>query len=139
MKKYLLLALVLTAGIVFADTHTPKFEIIGSIDPVSKVEVGVTSSSITIPSAGGGIRNCLTEIDMMATGIADMKIIDGSLAGGTTLWRLASVPANSRVFTDGILETALCGSTSTQMIISITTTTVTSASINVRGYIRKSP
>lgn len=136
MKRIVFLGLILlSAMLAYADSW-PNYEFSGLIDPTFRTATSVTQSSSTIPSAGAGLKNCLTDWTLMSTTVSNMSIVDGALNNGTTVWGLVSVPAGTVISKDNIRESALCGSTSTQMNVVVSSGSV---SINYRGYIRKTP
>ncbi len=135
MKKIgLFVALLLSFQLIDAGTKYPLVDLSGDIPPTYTTGTSVTGTSATIPSAGKGQSNCLTDWTLMSSTIANMIIKDGSLASGATIWGLLAVPASLPVGEESILETPLCGSTSTQMVVFVSSGTV---SINFRGTIRK--
>ena len=127
MKKLLALAFIgLSVGYSHAAEPVVKYEL------YPRFSIGVTS--VTIASAGGDSRNCITDWTLMSTIASTMTILDGSLATGTTIWGLSSAPANIPVVvTTGNKESALCGGANSPMVISITNGT---PSINYRGFVK---
>ncbi len=134
MKKlFALSVLVLFAGIAHADFN---IDATSNLSPSFTSKTSVVTSSITIASPGGNLKTCLTDWSFMSTTVSDMAIIEGALAGGTTMWGLLSVPASTPINKDSSRESALCAGTNSQIVITISSGT---ASFNYRGYVRRAP
>lgn len=111
--------------------------------PVSVTNSAVTLSSSTLAAQTGGKQNCINNASLMSTTVANMVIIDGALNGGTTIWQMISVPANTPVypigipvipFTGGGEINALCGGANSPLVVAISSGT---KSINYQSFIRK--
>lgn len=96
----------------------------------------VTTSGVTIKaSAGSGIRNCITSVQIVnehATIGTEVVIRDG--AAGTVVWRTWAQAAGGGISTT--LPVAICGSAATLLeVAEVTATATTGVVVSVQGYV----
>lgn len=127
MKRlWAVLLLIGFASFVYADRLENIIRIEGKILPA------VSSSGVTIASAGVGLRNCLTDVTAISNSTYTFRILDGATNGTTTFQLL--LPANVGLAKDWRPETPFCGSPNSAMLITVDNGTY---SINYQGVVAR--
>ncbi len=100
--------------------------------PSALLDFNHTNGSADVTIAGvTGQRQCLTELDAIATGAYTLQVLDA----GTTVYAL-TLAANTGIVRDWSPETAPCSSSGNRLEIKVSTTSVGTYQINYAGYAR---
>ena len=88
-----------------------------------------SNSNVTIAAAGSGVKNCLSDFDVLASSVAAFRILDG----GTTIYALTQLAAGQGIIRNWTEDTAMCGTANTAMYINVSSA-AGSFDINYRGF-----
>lgn len=116
----------LLAALIFSVVFTKTAMCSPNITAQTKIGPASSTSQVTLPSAGTGKRNCLTNLDVVSDTAFNLSVADG----GTTIYQLA-LPAAGGIVRSWDFDDGLCGSAATAMTISVSAGTYR---INYKGF-----
>jgi hypothetical protein len=122
MKKiFWTLAVMAVAGVAWAA---------GSyVERVASIGPGYSASQVTISSAGSGVKNCISDLDVSSDSQSSVVVLDG---GATTY--MVTISSGGGLVRSWDDQSAICGSAATAMYLNVT---AGAFKINYSGFTRK--